>query len=282
MNGSIEKLLRPILHAIGTTAVVLLALQIPTTGQELPRSLAKQSDVEAYVNELTGFGRLDPENKLYERIDVNDRHTPFLHRQIHGKKGAWSVKIKDVRLKLKSAIPGYKDKYLRTFEVLIDPNTGHLLRITSTCDVNDPNMLPEPPAEVAEAIMKKRNEIYHGFPPDPPKINFLDALDAVGTKGIGSPFLAKEIRALYVMESSRPGTRWGWNPRPVWVITLRGLPYRPLKHMPRDVPDEEFMPIWWRNRIRNVVDAVTGQVLFATTIPHPLPPKTDANQPQQD
>lgn len=120
------------------------------------------------------------------------------------------------------------------------------------------------------------NETYHGFPANPPQVSFLDALSAVATKGgVGNPFLAKEIYAVYVMESRRPGTRWGWNPRPVWAITLRGLPYIPLKGRgpsPRDVPDEELVPMWQSNHMRNVVDAITGNVLFATTIPQPLPP----------
>ena len=235
MSSSIEKPLRSILHVIGTMAVILLAFQMPTIGQELPRSLTKQSDVEAYVNELTGFDKLISRSKLYRRVDVNDRTTPFLQAQINGKKDMWSVKIKDVRLQFESAKPKYQDKYLRTFEVLIDPNTGHLLTITSTCDINDPNMLPEPPANVAEAILRKGKEIYHDFPIEPPHVSFIDALSALHAQGVGSPFVAKEIYAVYVMHSRRPGTKWGWNPRPVWVITLRGLPYRPGRRVVADL-----------------------------------------------
>ncbi|HUT28466.1 MAG TPA: hypothetical protein VMX13_01645, partial [Sedimentisphaerales bacterium] len=124
-----------------------------------------------------------------------------------------------------------------------------------------------------EAQFRGMKEVYHGFPPTPPKINLLDALDAVLGHGIGSPFVAKEIYAVYVMHSEK-----GAPPRPVWAITLRGIPYRHLKGKPLhliDVPDEEIAPTWQRNRIRNVVDAVTGQVLFATSSPTPLPPQKE-------
>jgi len=117
--------------------------------QRVKGDLNKQSDLAAYVDELTGFGILERISKSFERVDVNDDNTPFLHKQINGKSNVWRIKIKNVRLKLKSAIPGFKDRYVRKFQVLVDPNTGHLLRITSTCDVNDPNMLPEPPAKEA-------------------------------------------------------------------------------------------------------------------------------------
>jgi hypothetical protein len=236
--------------------------------EEVKRDLTKQRGVEAYVDELTGFGTLEGITKSFTRVDVNDDNTPFLHRQINGRKNIWRAEFKNVRLKLKSTVRGFKDRYVRTFEVLIDPNTGHLLRIKSSCDVNDPDMLPEPPACHAEKQIKKHGEIYHGFPNEPPKANLLDALDGVG---IGSPLLAKEIHAVYVLHSSASRKH-----RRVWVVTLRGIPYRPLKGVPPEfahIPDEEIAPIWQRNRIRNVVDAVTGKPLFATTCPQPLPPK---------
>jgi hypothetical protein len=256
-------------------ASLLCILVAPALAQEVSRDLTKESEVEAYLDELTGFGSLKGITKSFARVDVNDDNTPFLHTQINGKKNVWRAEIRNFRLKLKSGSPGYKDKYVRNFEVLVDPNGGHLLRVTSTFDGNDPDMLPEPPAEVAEAQFRRMKEVYHGFPATPPKISLIDALDAVGAHGIGSPFVAKEIYAVYVMHSEK-----GAHPRPVWAITLRGIPYRHLIGKPLhliDVPDREIIPTWRRNRIRNIVDAVTGQVLFATSRPRPLPPKKKEN-----
>lgn len=276
MGDSKRFLSRPLLQMV---CIIMLVSEFGTCSfaEEGTRDLTKQSDVEAYVDELTGFGELESISKSFERVDINDDNTPFLHAQINGKKGVWRVEIKNVRLKLESAVSEFKDRYVRSFDVLIDPNTGHLLKITSAFDGNDPNMLPEPPAIVAEAQIKNHgNEIYHGFPLEPPKISLLQALDAILREGVGSPFLAKEIYAVYVMESRMRGYKSGWEPRPVWAITLRGIPRRPLKGKPpslHDTPDEELVPAWQRNHMRNVVDARTGKVLFATSCPQPLPPE---------
>jgi hypothetical protein len=187
-------------------------------------NLSSPAQVHSYVDSLTGFGTLEETTKSLALIDVNDDNTPFLQSQINGKKGVWRVEINNVRLKLKSAVPSFKDKYVRRFEVLIDPNTGHLLRIRSTFDGNDPNMLPMPSAAIAEKQIRNNDEVYHGFPPDPPNMTFLDALDSVGARGMGSPYRAKEIYGSYVLRS----TTFEPEPRPSWVITLRGLDPPPM------------------------------------------------------
>ena len=230
--------------------------------------LKRQSDVEAYVDELTGFAELEGISKCVRRVDVNGDNTPFLHAQINGKRDVWLVEIENVRLRLKSAPPGFEDKYVRNFQIFIDPNTGHLLKITSTFDGNDPNMLPEPPAAVAERQMRNsEREIYYGFPTDPPKISLLDALDAILSKGRGNPLLAREILAVYVTHFRRR-SRW----RPVWSVTLRGIPPVAVKG-PRGLHQGKWPAVWQSNYVRNVVDANSGQVLFATNIPQPFAPE---------
>ena len=81
------------------------------------------------------------------------------------------------------------------------------------------DMRPEPNATSAQAQLEATGERYLAFPTIDPKITFLDALDVVLSSGIGSPFHAKEIDGLYVMHSKGES-----DPRPAWVITLRGLP----------------------------------------------------------
>jgi hypothetical protein len=51
---------------------------------------------------------------------------------------------------------------------------------------------------------------------------------------------------------------------PAWVVTLRGLP--PLE---AHGAGGAAVPIWQRNHMRNVVDAIMGRVLFATNTPQP-------------
>lgn len=261
--------LPPVISISQVVLVVMLVLcqfGACSFGSEVTRDLTKPSDVNMYADELTGFGELEGISKSFERVDINDDNTPFLHREIIGKKGIWRIEIKNVRLKLKSAPPGFKDKYVRKFQVFVDPNTGHLLKVTSTFDGNDPDMLPEPPAAVAETRMKNSgNEMYHGFPAEAPKLSFLDALDIICSRGYPSPFVAKEIYAVYVIESKMGSRR-----RPVWAITLRGIP--PIAP-PRPPGVTKDSPVWQRNHIRVVVNARNGKMLFATSVPQPLPPK---------
>jgi hypothetical protein len=259
------------LHSISILRKVLVIMLMMCVfgnccfARQIGTDLNKLDNVDAYVDKLTGFETLEEIRKSFGRVDVNDDNTPFLHRQINGKKNVWRVEIKNFRLKLKSVWPRYKDKYLRNFEVLVDPNTGHLLRIRSKFDGYDPNMLPEPPAEVAEARIRGGGyEIYHGFPAEPPKISFLEALDAIGVH----PLSAKEIYALYVMESKMKS-----QPRPVWAITLRGIPPLRMVSVPPGVSQDKLPPIWQRNHFRYVVNAVTGKVLFASTSPQPMDPE---------
>lgn len=258
-----------VLHNMCVIALVFCMFGSCCFARQIGMDLNKLDNVEAYADKMTGFGTLEQIRKSFGRFDVNDDNTPFLHRQINGKKNVWRIEIKNVRLKLKSVWPRYKDNYLRNFEVLVDPNTGHLLRIRSKFDGYDPNMLPEPPAEWAEARIRGAGyEIYHGFPAEPPKISFLEALDAIMTKGVTSPLLAKEIYASYVMESEMKS-----QPRPVWAITLRGIPPLQTITVPPGVSKDKLPPIWQRNHIRFVVNAVTGKVLFANTSPQPMDPE---------
>jgi len=256
----------PILQVVFAVMLALSQFGACSFGMDFSRDLTRPGDVNAYVDELTGFGELEGISKTFERVDITDDNTPFLHTQINGKKAVWSVKIDNVRLKLKSAAPRFKDKYVRKFQVFVDPNTGHLLKITSTFDGNDPDMLPEPPAAVAEAQMRGSEEVYLGFPPETPKLSFLDALDVISSRGY-SPFVAKEIYALYVLESEM-----GSRPRPVWAITLRGIPGI-IPTGPPGLKKEHWSPVWQRNHIRVVVDAMKGKVLFATSVPQPVAPK---------
>jgi len=272
MRGSKLPPVISILHVVLVVMLVLCQFGACSFGSEVKRDLTRPSDVNAYVDELTGFGELEGITRSFEQVDINDDNTPFLHTQINGKKDVWLVEIKNVRLKLKSTPPGFKDKYVRNFQVFVDPNSGHLLKITSKFDGNDPNMLPEPPAAVAESRMKNSgNEMYHGFPAEAPKLSLLDALDVICSKGYSSPFVAKEIYAVYVMHSSMG---WGSRPRPVWAITLRGIPPIAPPGYPGPRKTKKYRsPVWELNHIRIVVDARNGKVLFGTSVPQPLAPK---------
>ncbi len=198
------------------------------------------------------------EKSAAERVTVNSDNTPFLWRQRIGKR-AWLVTFVNVSLKLPSAIAGYRDPYRRQFDVLLDEDSGELLSITSLFRGAAPDMRPQPSGEVAERQLSAEKETYEGVPAEDPRVTFLGALDIILSKGMGSPFLAKEIFAVYVMEA-----RMGSPARPVWAITLRGIP--PIS---AHGPYADEVPVWQRNHMRNVIDAKTGEFLFATNSPQP-------------
>ena len=124
-------------------------------------------------------------------------------------------------------------------------------------------MRPEPNAVSAERQLRASGEIYLGFPDVPPSINFLDALDIILKDGVGSPFSAKEIDALYVMYSRRNS-----KPCRAWVITLRGIPPLPVS-IPPGASREIAEQVWGYNHIRTVINDETGKILLMTNWPQP-------------
>jgi len=219
--------------------------------------VADEAAAVKIANRLTRFDTLTSQISA-QRETVTEDKTPFLWKQFIGKR-AWRVDFENVSLKLSSSIPGYPDSYRRKFTVLIDEETGRLLSISSKFEGEAPDMRPLPSGEAAEAQLQGQQEVYLGLPTIEPKIKFLDALDLVLSKGVGSPFLAKEIYGVYVLDSRMKSPA-----RAVWAITLRGLPPIPV-----DGPYGDTVPVWQRNHMRNVLDATTGEHLFATNSPQP-------------
>ena len=193
-----------------------------------------------------------------QKFTIKDDCTPFLWKHFSGKP-CWKVDFDEVSLRLKSSVPNFRDKYVRKFSVLLDDSTGQLLGVASLFDGKDPDLRPQPSGAAAELQLRGQEEIYHGLPPEGPRLTLLATLDVVLSKGVGSPFLAKEIHASYVLHSRSGGPQ-----RAVWVITLNGLPPIPV-----DGPYGDTVPVWQRNHMRNVVDDETGVNLFATNSPQP-------------
>lgn len=197
---------------------------------------------------------------IARQIVIHASNIPFLSKQVIGRP-AWQVDFLDAPLKLKGAVSGFQDAYPRQFSVLILKETGQLVQVSAPYldETPAPEMLDPPTAESAQQQLADGEEIYTDFPAMDPEINFLDALSTVLTNGSGSPFLAKAIEGVYVMESHMEAPA-----RPIWAITLRGLP--PFS---AHGPGADSVPEWQRNHMRNVLDATTGEFLFAINSPHP-------------
>jgi hypothetical protein len=222
-------------------------------------SIQTERQAIAKAREVIGLPEDAPAKFSGKVTTLAEDNTPFLHSQIEGRP-IWQVVITGWQLDLKSAGPDEHDRFARVFDVFIDPTDGKLLKAVSRWPENVPTIAPQPSARSAEEQMPRSDdERYHGFPDPPPLIDLVRALDIVQRDGSSSPYLAKQIIAHYVMESTRGG-----KPRPVWAITLWGIP--PFEASYPGVPVDA------RNHMRTVVNAETGRCLFSTTTPQPEKP----------
>jgi hypothetical protein len=216
---------------------------------------------------LTGFSSLKGyslDSSAVQLVILDDDQTPWLHNQINGKQ-LWQVQI-DVNLELlveNQAGDTLRrfDQNIREFNVYLDPEIGVVIKMSS-----DPGEYPHrpfnPPADVAEWVLRYQKEIFHGFPNEPPGIDFLEALRSV----VGDPFSAKEIHVLYILWSKNNS-----EPRPVWSIDLRGLDTPAI--MPSHSAEGTDIPIEQLNHRRSIVCARTGYNLYSTDAPQSVIPK---------
>jgi hypothetical protein len=184
-------------------------------------------------------------------VSFKNDQTPFLRDSINNRP-CWEVEI-EVILNLTYKVPvDSLDNKVREFTVILDAQTGRLVRISCVLAEDYPHKVPKPPVDTIEWILTFTKELICGFPEEKPTVSFIEALNYV----MGSPYGAKEIHAWYVMYS-----RYNFKAKqqeeshPVWWIDLRGLdpPMVPISHHGRDTPVE------WRNHIHSVIDAKTGQ-----------------------
>jgi hypothetical protein len=194
-----------------------------------------------------------------ELTTVHEDVTPYFGEGNIGSP-AWRVEFPKASLKF-FFVPDVKDTYERTFTVMLNAANGRLFYITSRYKgPPDPDMRPMPSCGSATEQLSNQEEVYDGYPADDPKVHFLAALESMAKEGFGSPVLAKEMHAAYILYSSS-----GSDPKPAWAITLRGLP--PFSPRGRDPGS---IPAWQRNHMRNIVDAMSGKVLAASNTPQPI------------
>lgn len=236
-------------------------LQKPDRDAEEHSRWVLQDEGQAIAKALEVFGISAAEAQQVEAqvVTLDDDNTPFLHGQIT-KRPLWLITISKYGLRPQSAPVGERDLYERTFDVLLDPRDGKLLKIISRWPEGaPPESAPEPRAAFAEQCFADSGlEIYHCFPDFSPKITFLEAIDAIYTRR-SEPRAAKQIVAHYVVQSSM-----GRDPQQVWAITLRGIP--PIRAAYPGVS------IAARDHMRHIVDAESGKWLGAGTSPQPEGP----------
>jgi hypothetical protein len=224
----------------------------------MAKAIATAKDAISRANALTRLETVSytPSAIL---IKVEEDVTPFLGERNVGKP-AWRVEYPKTLLEFRTASPGFDQQFRKTYVVMLEAASGHLFFVhTASEGKPGEDMRPMPSCGVATEQLSNEEEVYDGYPDEDPKVDFLGALELILNKGVGSPFLAGEIHGAYVLHS-----RMGSKPKPAWAITLRGLP-----PFAGHGAHAKSVPEWQRNHMRNLVDAMTGQVLFATNSPQP-------------
>jgi len=187
--------------------------------------------------------------------------TPYLSGDIVDRP-VWHVTVEDWSVVVPSLSSGISDRFVRTLDAYLDPTDGKLLKLETRWPAGEPPLGPPPSAETAvEQMRRSDNHVYHRFPAEPPKVTFLDALDAIVEQAGAQPTVARQIIAHYVVWSTTSR-----QPRAVWAITLRGIP--PYFLRGRAVSDEP------RFQLRYIVDATTGKFLRSSNAPGPVEPST--------
>lgn len=172
--------------------------------------------------------------------------TPFLGLRNTGK-NVWRV-----------TYPKTPHSFQRSFVVVIDAQTGHMLFIDSFDDRNKTaDVLAMPKTSDATDQLSEEGEKYSDYPDRNPEIRFEKAIETLVATGNTASIKAWQIHAVYVMHSRNSS-----NAEPRWIVTLNGIPA-----IAGHGRGGEQVPIAQRNHIRHVVDATTGKLMFSTNSP---------------
>jgi len=190
-----------------------------------------------------------------ELVKLIDDNTPFLVTKLD-RKTFWQVTVHDWKLDSLSAPPSERENSrTRTFDVLVRPEDGRVVKVRSRWPEAEPMMAPEfGDTDGTCHTFGSGRAIYHDFPKTDPRVTLLDALVSLYHAGCGGqPLTAKQILAIPVMWSNCGHQ----TPRLVWVINLRGV-------MPQWTIEENPQP---KHEWKYIVDADTGKPLLAGNVP---------------
>lgn len=252
-----------------TTAVSLLwllyMLVVDVAGYDAPlsdRSLVeKLGTPEAAVLEAIRVIGVPPSRKVdtgaailtARLVTMVDSTTPFLSRRIDGAK-AWRVELKNMTIHRAYGNPLERAGMTRDFIVYLDVKTALPFGISSRLEKFEESDWHKPGIEDAEAQLVSHKEMYLGFPGESPKVGVLEAIG----EATGDPYTAEQIVCTYVMHSHLDK-----DPRPVWIVHMYGV-WTPLSTRHPELPRH------CRDHYRSVVDAVTGEFIFAGNLPQPV------------
>jgi len=207
------------------------------------------STAERIAVKQVGMGVKPPTKS--KSVLLSDLVIPSVGAHLAGDK-TWEVQLEGIRIKPKGAI--YDNWMIRTVVATIHPRTKLVMKVQGPVQ----SFLPPPPSVLDEQFqMQQLSEDITGFPTQAPKITFLEALD----NALGNAANAREIIAYYVLHTIASA----YTDRPVWIIHLRGIPpIPPCGGLESDVPAR------FRDHVRSIIDAATGEMIIADHVPQPV------------
>ncbi len=217
-----------------------------------------KANIVSVAIQYTGFRTdkgFDSTNLIISKINFVDSTTPFLGHYAENRP-AWKVEFKGVDFSYLDSYAGDNKDLSRDFVAYFDSADGSFLKIEYKSDRFDSKACPCLLAEESESRLNRSSEKYLGIPKTPPTISFFEALQ----KNPINEKSAESIEGQYVLYT--PGKT---EPKPVWIITLCGLPPMPAPGLAgaRIRPEPEYQ----RNRMLTVIDAITGRILFSASYP---------------
>jgi hypothetical protein len=195
-------------------------------------------------------------DSIISKVVITDDQTPFFADSINNRE-LWLVKLDSINIGQR-ANPDKEEYGIFNFRVLLDPETGRILKVYN--DISDLSKdqlagIPRiPSGDEATRILKGKKIEYHSIPNRVPNITFYDAL--MSARRCRAPE-AKIITGIYVMYSYLDE-----KPKPVWCITTRGI--LPISGTSFTDKAPEFM----RKQGLCFVDATTGEWLLMTIAPY--------------
>jgi len=205
------------------------------------------------VQARTGLAQ-DSARVTVELVVIESDNTPFLAEDVLNGPKWLVVSHGEVLPNLGSGSSNKEDE--RDWEIVLDPRVGNIITVVSRWPAGEPRILPEPPSEDYARELKSHGEVQHGWCPVDTPVTFVEALRTM-FRETDDPSIAKQIKGQCVMWSTRDS-----DPRPVWVITLRGVPYS----IPCRIPG---LPVSVCDHMRYVIDAVSGKWIGAANLPSP-------------
>ena len=211
------------------------------------------SAVEAARKQL-GFGEA---RAVAREVALGRETIPFLSRSLSGAT-TWEVEVTDPVAASRGPQAGTLPPVGR-LRILLAPNTMNVMRIESPRPKRTADLPTMPGVVQEQRQLEAQSERIVALPETAPTIVFMKALKSIDVTGPGVVSDAAHLVAYYVIQSTIR-----YEQRAVWIVHARGISPLPVLGMGREIP------AFARNHLRHVVDAGTGEWLFADTVPQPI------------